>query len=916
MDTIDRADRLSAEESGDVEREATEAGEAVEAVVEAEQDARSEDAAGAADVSAAAPPAPPTDLDGAAPGDDARPEVPSQAEPESEPTALAAEPAGAEDAAASADAISPDGHDGHNGSVDSMAALATSELHAAHGDGPHKATALLPAADAWRPPIASVRSRATVLRTRRRRRRFVHYVMRSSRARQAERTRSIARATWAATIITALLIMTVVTSSVSAAASYYQSEAGLLGSLNRKIAAQDSVRIYDDRGILLYQFNDDGAQHSIPLAHIPVVVINATVATEDKDFWINQGVDFQAIARAAYTDLALGHLQEGGSTITQQLIKQNALNSDPTFTRKIKEAILALGLTEQGVFTKREILEMYLNSIPYGPTSYGIDAAATTYFGYTDDAATGETAAQHLDLAQASLLAGLPQSPSYNDPLSGPAGFQHARERQQIVLRNMVAQGYITQAQADAAWREAGQKNFLHPQVDQPNLAPHFVYYVRDLLDQLVSTGQLHGISRSGLNIYTTLDLNLQDHVQQYMLDHLCGTDLNDYPGSPNRYIRDDNVTNSAAVMVDHHDGAIKVLLGSIDYSGTKTCHPIDGKFDVATQGYRGPGSSFKPLAYSTAFEMGWFPAFTIANEPTVFWDAGAGVPYKPLNADNHHLTPNMTLRNALQLSQNIPAVKVMEYAGIANVEANVERMGIRDTKGTWGLSSVLGTLNVHLIDLVQAYTVFANYGQFIPLHAIDTITDSSGDVLFQYHTPQPVQVLSPQVAFLITSILSDNQARAPEFGTCSVLYLDPDTGDCYYWHGNSPHAWPAAAKTGTGQDLTDDWAMGYTMDYTMGVWAGNNDYSNMQWVDGVTGAAPIWYHSMLYAEQNLPKRPFPVPSGVHLATYTSNGVTTTDWFIDGPTPPPNIGNTGPTPCIVYHDNPNDPWDYCGVGGG
>jgi membrane peptidoglycan carboxypeptidase len=773
-----------------------------------------------------------------------------------------------------------------------------------------------------RPAAASVSrgvgARPTLRRAYRQRRHFSQYLMRTARVRQAARARSLVRAAWATTVILGVVIAAVLTSTISAAAQYYQSQVGLIGSLNRKIVAQDSVRIFDSRGVLLYQFNDAGAQHSISLAHVPIVVVNATVATEDHDFWTNQGVDFAAIARAAYTDATNGQLQEGASTITQQLIKQNVLNSDPTFTRKIKEAILALGLTTQGTFTKRQILEMYLNSIPYGPTAYGIDAAATAYFGYTDDPKTGETAAQHLDLAQASMLAGIPQSPNYNDPLAGETGLSHARARQQIVLTNMVRQGYITQAEADAAWKEAGQAHFLRPLVDEQNLAPHFVYFVRQQLENMLSTGQLHNISRTGLDIYTTLDLDLQNHVQQYMISHLCGTDLNDYPGSPQRLIRDDNVTNAAAVMVDQHTGAIKVLLGSVDYYGKKNCHKgVDGKFDAATQGYRGPGSSFKPIVYATAYEKGWFPALTIGNEPTVFWDPGAGTVYKPLNADNNHLTPNMTLRNALQLSQNIPAVKTMQFAGVQDVERNAIRFGITDWQGTWGLSSALGTLGVHLKDMVQVYTVFANYGKYIPEYAIDRITDNAGDVLYQYQVPQGAEVLSQQVAFLITNVLSDNLARAPEFGHCSVLYLDPSKDDCFFFKGNSPNAWPAAAKTGTGQDLTDDWAMGYTMDYTMGVWVGNNDYSNMRWVDGVTGAAPIFYHSMLYAERNLPKRPFPVPPGVHQAKYTSNGITTTDWFVDGPTPPGNIGNTAPgSACIVYHDSVTDPWDYCSGGGG
>jgi membrane peptidoglycan carboxypeptidase len=712
--------------------------------------------------------------------------------------------------------------------------------------------------------------------------------MRAARARKQASHRAWVRATWVGVAVLVLLVVAVLVTSVSAAATYFQSEEAALASLGHDVASRDSVRVYDSHGTLLYQFNSDGAQHSIPLAQVPVVAVNATIATEDHDFWLNQGVDFVAIARAALADATVGHAQQGASTITQQLIKQNVLNSDPTFTRKVQEAILALGLTVQGTFSKRQILEMYLNSIPYGPTTYGIDAAATTYFGYTDNLVTGETAAQHLDLAQASMLAGLPQSPAYNDPLAGRQGLAHARDRQRIVLDAMVQQGYITRVQADAAWQEASLPGFFQPQFDQPDLAPHFVNYVRDLLNQMVNTGQLRigqrGLARSGLNVYTTLDLDLQNHVQQYMLDHLCGDDVNDYPGSiyfGKRYIRQDNVTNAAAVMVNQHTGAIRVLLGSLDYYGTKTCHPGQNlQFDVATQGYRQPGSSFKPLDYATAFQKGWSPASIVHNEPTQFWDPGTQSWYKPHDADNNHLAANMTVRNALQLSQNIPAVETTQFDGVQNLEHNAQLWGIHNWQGTWGLSSGIGSLDVHPIDLVQVYTVFANYGQYIPLHAIERITDSRGNAVYQYQQPKPIQVLDPRIAFLLTSILSDNPARIPEFNVCSPLYLDPSQEDCYAHYGNSPNVWPAAAKTGTADDLTNDWAMGYTMDYTMGVWVGNNDFSPMQWVDGVTGAAPIWYNSMLYAERNLPKTPFPVPAGVHRATVTAAGIRTTDWVL------------------------------------
>ncbi len=744
------------------------------------------------------------------------------------------------------------------------------------------------------------RTQVQAQRWSRRRRRYTFFVRRTARARQATRTSTIVRAAWVTAVIATVLIATVFGGSLAAAASYYQSETSLIQGLQRTVASKDSVRIFDDKGTLLYQFNQDGAQHSITLAHVPITVVNATVAIEDHDFWINQGIDFTSIARAASADLTTGKIEQGGSTITQQLIKAQILGGQVNFTRKLNEAILAVGVTAQGAYSKRQILEMYLNSIPYSPTAYGIDAAAQEYFGYTDNPATGMTAAQHLDLAQASMLAGVPQNPNSNDPLLHP---EKARQRQAEVLNAMVSYGYITRSQAEAAWEEAQKPGFFKPTTMPQNLAPHFVYFVKDQLEQMIDTGQLHNLSRSGLNVYTTLDLELQNHVQQIMKDHLYGNDPTGWAGY---IVPEANVTNAAAILVDHHTGGIKVLLGSVDYYSTK----INGNFDVATQGYRGPGSSFKPIVYATAFEKGWFPAMPITDMPTAFWDAGAGTVYKPLNYDNTRFHGTITVRQALQWSLNIPAVKTMQFASIDDVKQNAERMGITDWQGRWGLSSVLGSLNVTLYEMVQAYTVFANYGQFIPLHAIDRITDSAGNELFKYQVPQPVQVLSPQVAFLTTSVLSDNPTRAPDFGGCSPLYLDPSVDDCYYHHFDSPNAWPAAAKTGTGQNFTDDWTMGYTMDYTMGVWVGNNNYSQMVNIDGIHGAAPIWGRSMLYVERNLPKTPFPPPAGMQRATYTSDGIKTTDWFLAGPLPPSNIGNDGPTslPCIAL--DPNGGWNY------
>ncbi|MBF6589198.1 MAG: transglycosylase domain-containing protein [Ktedonobacterales bacterium] len=752
------------------------------------------------------------------------------------------------------------------------------------------------------PRSAVARRGAAQRRTSRRRRHYIFYVRRMSRSRQAARSVTVTRAAWISVVALAVVALSSFTATLGLAASYYQSQTNSIAALSRTVAARDSLRIFDSRGVLLYELKNAGAQHSISLAQIPVTVVNATVAIEDRTFWVNQGVDVLSIIRAAVANYNGRRITQGASTITQQLVKRNILNSNETFDRKVREAILAIGMTTQGVYTKRQIMQIYLNSIPYGQEAYGIDAAAQAYFSYQDDPATGETAAQRLDLAQAAMLSGIPQNPNTNNPLLHPKA---AHERQRVVLDSMVTYGYITRAQANAAYAEAGKPNFFNPQQKEQNLAPHFVAFIQTQISNMIAAGQLD-LSRSGLNIYTTLDLDMQNNVQQAMKNHLYGNDLDDYGGGG--LIRNDNVTNSAAIIANQHDGSIKVLLGSVDYYSTR----IDGKFDVATQGFRGPGSSFKPIVYSAAFEKGWFPAMTVADQPTVFWDQGQDKPYKVLDFNPNKFFGTVTLRQALQFSLNIPAVKVMQYVGVDEARRNAMRMGINTWEGSWGLSSVLGSLDVRLYDMVQAYTVLANYGQYIPLHSINTITDSSGDVLYQYRTPRPVQVLSPQVAYMLTSILSDNPARIGEFGPCSPLYLD-EKADCQAYGGNSPNARPAATKTGTGQNFWDDWTMGYTMDYTMGVWAGNNNHTPMRRIDGVTGAAPIWYNSMLYAERNLPKTPFPVPTGLRLATYTTSGITSRDWFLAGPLPVANIGNTGPAtpPCITLTEDPQNPWNYC-----
>lgn len=784
-------------------------------------------------------------------------------------------------------------------------------------------------AETYHPPFVRTPSPeylANRHRTSRRRLRYTLYVRRASRARAAAKSATLTRATWATIVALLVLTVGVFATSVSAAAAYYSTEEVAIASLSRTVASRDSLRIYDSKGVLLYQRDNFGAQHSILLSQMPIDIVNSTIAIEDHTFWTNPGIDATSIVRAAQANFSSGGISQGGSTITQQLLKLNVLGSHETYTRKLKEAILAVGMTESGAYTKQQILQMYLNSIDYGNEAYGIDSAAQIYFGYQDNPATGVTAAQQLDLAQTSILAGIPQNPNTNDPI---AHFSTAHQRQLEVLNDMVKYGYITPAQAKAAYTEATQPNFFSKfHYGTQSLAPAFTDYVLQQLTSMVVAGQV-SLSRSGLNVYTTLDLDLQNHSQAAMEKHLYGNDHDDFGGGG--LIRNDHVTNTAGIMVQQSTGAIKIMLGSVDYYSTK----INGQFNVVTQGQRSAGSSFKPIVYATAFEKGWFPAMTIADTPTVFWDAGANKPYKPLDffIGTPHFSGELTLRDALQNSLNIPAIKVMQYAGIPDVERNATRMGLRDYQGVWGLSSVLGTLDVTPFDMAQMYTVLANYGQFIPLHSIDHITDSLGNNLFTYQQPRPVQVLTPQAAYMTTNVLEDNGSRT-EFGLCSPLYLDPNispdlpgyitssrqgpigSNECnsiYAGHGFSNHAWPAAVKTGTAQDFTDDWTVGYTMDYTMAVWAGNNDHTPMHRIDGITGAAPTWYRSMIYAEQrdNLPKRDFPVPAGLQRATWTSNNITSTDWFLTGALPANNIGSTGTnfTPC--YTNDNNNPWNYC-----
>ncbi|HEY3993444.1 MAG TPA: penicillin-binding transpeptidase domain-containing protein, partial [Ktedonobacteraceae bacterium] len=365
------------------------------------------------------------------------------------------------------------------------------------------------------------------------------------------------------------------------------------------------------------------------------------------------------------------------------------------------------------------------------------------------------------------------------------------------------------------------------------------------------------------------------------------------------------HVTNAAEVLIDFHTGAIISMLGSIDYNNSA----IDGQFNAALA-YRQPGSSFKPYVYVTAFAQGASPAQAVDDASTTFSVPNSNPPtYTPSNYDQH-FHGHMTLRCALQNSLNVPAVRVLQHVGVNNAMATAQAMGITSYEGTPGLSLVLGGLDVRLINHTSAIGVFANNGVRQPYYSISKIVKgTTGQVLFQHQTTPGTQVISPQLAYMMTSVLSDNTSRTPEFFDCNMLQLYANSQqDCY--NGNRGAVRPAAAKTGTTQDFRDNWTVGYTTDYVMGVWAGNDDNSPMINVTGVQGAAPIWHDAMLLAEQGHPIQNFQNPGGLQQATVTyPDGVTSTDWFLPGTVP--NNAKQTPTPTPNQDTQPATATPYC-----
>ncbi len=582
--------------------------------------------------------------------------------------------------------------------------------------------------------------------------------------------------------------------------------------LQRRIQFTTS-QILDREGNLLWEIIDPtgGRRTIVTLNQMAPELIQATIATEDRFFYLNVGVDPIAISRALYYNLTEGEIVSGASTITQQLARNVLLTpeerTEQTMSRKLKEAVLAVEINRR--YTKEQILEIYLNQIYYGNLAYGIEAAAQTYFGKP---------AQTLTLPQAAMLAGLPQSPAIHDPYVNPVG---AKKRQADVLNLMAEAQYITPAQAEIA--KTTELDFI--ELTSAFAAPHFVTYIRQELEKIVPPEYIY---QAGLHVQTTLNPRLQTIAEEEVRQQ-----VNALAGK--------NVTNGALVALDVTSGQILAMVGSKDFND----EAIDGQVNVAISP-RQPGSSIKPLTYLAAFEQLNFTPATLLMDVPVEYPDGAGGVYRPLNYDEKFHGP-VSLRVALANSYNIPAVKTLEYLGVNSLKQMAARLGITTlTRPDYGLALTLGGGEVPLIEMTGAYQAMANGGILIPSTAILKITDSFGREIAPRRLP-PTTALRPEHAYLISHILADNQARAISFGPNSVLRLTR----------------PAAAKTGTTNNFRDNWTIGYTPDIVAGVWVGNADNSPMQNVSGLAGAGPIWHNFMERAHEGLPVRDFLRPANI-----------------------------------------------------
>jgi len=560
----------------------------------------------------------------------------------------------------------------------------------------------------------------------------------------------------------------------------------------------DSTKIMDKNGLVLYSIYKDYNRIYVPLNEIPKSLRDATIVSEDKDFYKNQGFSLVGYLRSVKNLILTRRVSGGGSTITQQLVKTVLLTPEQSISRKIKELILSLQVDQK--YSKDQILEMYLNDVSYGGTAIGVEAASNLYFGkHVKDLRPSESA----------FLAGLPQAPSYYSPYTTQNKAYVDRTR--YVLDRLFAEKYISAKEKDVYFKEI--QRFKFSEKEGSFKAPHFVMYVRDKLIKMFGENM---VEKGNLKVMTTLDYDIQKNAEGILkseLDKLKGY----------------NVGNGAAIVLDPKSGAILSMVGSRDYFDTEN----DGNFNTSTS-LRQPGSSLKPIMYATAFEKGYTPSTLIMDIKTDFPTLDPEYPiYTPENYDGKYRGP-VQIRFALGNSLNIPAVKMLAKVGIKPVMQQAYDMGIENWKPTTenlqkvGLSLILGGREASLLQITGAYSVFAANGIKREPFAIKEVKDANGKTIYKHEDQQGERVLSSEISYLISHILLDNNARQDAFGASSWLVIPGKT---------------VSVKTGTTDLKRDNWTIGYTPSYVVGVWVGNNNNTPMNPViaSGITGASPIW---------------------------------------------------------------------------
>lgn len=600
-----------------------------------------------------------------------------------------------------------------------------------------------------------------------------------------------------------------------------------------------TTKIFDRNGALLYEIYADQNRTPVPLSEIPQFVKDATVAIEDQDFYRHSGISFRGILRAV-REILLNNRVQGGSTITQQLIKSALLTPEVKLSRKIREVVLAFWA--ERIYSKNEILEMYLNQVPYGGTAWGIEAAAQTYFGRS---------VREVNLAEAALLAGLPAAPTEYSPFGSHP--EKAFERQAEVIRRMVEDRTIT--------REEGEEALLEEvQLVTPRIAiraPHFVMYVKNLLEGRYGT---RVVERGGLRITTSLDITMQEKAEDILRTQV---------ESLSRL----RVGNGGTVVTNPKTGEVLAMVGSKNYFDL----PQEGNVNVATS-HRQPGSSIKVVTYAAALEHGFTAATVIDDSPVVYRTPGSP-PYAPVNYDSkfHGPTP---LRYALGNSYNIPAVKTLATIGLPTMMDTARAMGIDswEDASRYGLSLTLGGGEVTMLEMAEVYGTLANGGRHLDLLPVLEVTDYTGRVIEKNRPKTGTQAVKAETAWILTNILSDNAARTAAFGPSSTLVVRDHT---------------VAVKTGTSNDKRDNWTIGYTPSLLAAVWVGNNNNAPMDpyLTSGITGAAPIWHDLMTEFLAEASNEEWKQPEGiVTVPCYFGRQ----EYFIRGTQP--KSGRCGPLP--------------------